>query len=289
MSSLWASWQGSSVCVVLVGISGLEWAGGATGGSGLLQTWLLWLNGPDQSHWTALWQWVKVLRHGTAFLDTTALGKASWLAGRRTQPFLSLSLGSPSRWPWQGRWGDKPAVNPKPPSIQRQVMREIMVWEMWRGMEWMVWMEGELVSARSGLDHTQLGRAGLAWGWIYEAWCWTVVWGYSGNGGPRQWCSMVTCLRSAWHHFCRNVCACVPRGSASSVFGGIQRWGRASHAETLKRQSWRKIWPTLPKEGRVLCFQNIHRSNLNTLCIHTEYVQFYLKGMIYINAACIFM
>lgn len=28
MSSLWASWQGSSVCVVLVGMSGLEWAEG---------------------------------------------------------------------------------------------------------------------------------------------------------------------------------------------------------------------------------------------------------------------
>lgn len=42
------------------------------------------------------------------------------------------------------------------------MMREIRVWEMWRRMEWMVWMEGELVLARSGLDHTQLGRAGLA-------------------------------------------------------------------------------------------------------------------------------
>lgn len=27
----------------------------------------------------------------------------------------------------------------------------------------MVWMEGGLVSARSELNHTQLGRAGLAW------------------------------------------------------------------------------------------------------------------------------
>lgn len=28
---------------------------------------------------------------------------ASWLAGRRMQPLLPLSLGSPSRWPLQGR------------------------------------------------------------------------------------------------------------------------------------------------------------------------------------------
>lgn len=216
---------------------------------------------------------------------------AGWLADARNRS---------SRFPWahqaDGHGKDDEATSlPSIPSPHpsRDKWWERLWWEMWRRMEWMVWMEGELVSARSGLDHTQLGRAGLAWGWIYEAWCWTVVWGYSGNGGPRQWCSMVTCLRSAWHHFCRNVCVCVcvPRGSASSVFGGILRWGRASHAETLKRQSWRKIWPTLPKEGRVLCFQNIHRSNLNTLWIHTQYVQFYLKGMIYINAqaACICM
>lgn len=34
MSSLRASWQGSSVCVVLVGMSGLEWAEGGWRGYG---------------------------------------------------------------------------------------------------------------------------------------------------------------------------------------------------------------------------------------------------------------
>ena len=87
------------------------------------------------------------------FPDATALGKASWLA----------------HFPWANQadgdgkdGGGKPAVNPKPLFIQRQVMGEIRVWEMWRKMEWMVWMEGGLVSARFGLDHTQLGRAGMA-------------------------------------------------------------------------------------------------------------------------------
>lgn len=94
------------------------------------------------------------MRHGAAFLDTTALGKASW-------PAWQMHATVPSRFPWaqqaDGRGkdgGDEPVVSPKPPSIQRQAMRGIMV----RGM----WMEGELVSPRSGLDHTQLGRAGLA-------------------------------------------------------------------------------------------------------------------------------
>lgn len=66
-------------------------------------------------------------------------------------------------------------------------------------------MEGVLVSARSGLDYIQLGRAGLVWP---EAWCWIVVWGYSGNGGPRHWYSMVTCLRSALAPFL-SECECV--------------------------------------------------------------------------------
>lgn len=50
-----------------------------------------------------------------------------------------------------------------------------------------------------------------------------MVWGYRGNGGPRQWCSMVTYLRSSWHRFSQNVCVCVfvcaPGRSASSAFG----------------------------------------------------------------------
>ncbi|KAK9522634.1 hypothetical protein VZT92_019083 [Zoarces viviparus] len=85
---------------------------------------------------------------------------AGWLADAR---------GRSSRFPWAHQadgdgkdGGDKRAVNPMPPSIQRQVMREIRMWAMLRSIEWMVWMASRLMSARSGLDHTQLGRAGLA-------------------------------------------------------------------------------------------------------------------------------
>lgn len=252
MSSLWASWQGSSVCVGLVGMSGLEWAGGATGEPGLLQTWLLWLNGPDQSHWTSLWQWVKVLRHGTAFLNTTALGMASRPAGRRTQPLLPLSLGSPSRWSWQGRRRQVCRQSQAPIHPETSDERDYGDVEK-DGVDGgctrvsQVW---------AGLHTVQLGRAGLVWP---EAWCWIVVWGYSGNGGPRHWYSTVTCLRSALAPFLSECECVVSRGRASSVFGCVQRWGRASYAGTLKRQSWRKIWPILPKGGRVfMCTLTTH-------------------------------
>lgn len=210
----------------------------------------------------------------------------------RLAGWLAEACNRSSRFPWAHQadgdgkdGGDKPAVNPKPPSIQRQVMSEIRVWETWRRMEWMVWMVGGLVSARSGLDHTQLGRAGLAWGWIYEAWCRIVVWGYGGEGGPRQWCSMVTCLRSAWHRFCRNVCVCVPRGCASSVFGGIQRWARAS---LMLRHSRGRVGGKYDlhchKGERMLSFHNIQKGNLNMCTKTVHHIQFYLKEILYLNS-----
>lgn len=65
---------------------------------------------------------------------------AGWLAHARN---------CSSRFPWAHQadgdgkdGGGKAVVNTKPPHIQRQVMREIRMWEMWRRMEWMVWMEG---------------------------------------------------------------------------------------------------------------------------------------------------
>lgn len=162
-------------------------------------------------------------------------------------------------------------------------MRGIMVRGMW--MEWTVWMQGELVSPRSGLDHTQLGRAGLAWGWIDKAWCWIVVWGCRCNGGPRQWCSMVACLRSAWHHFWQNVCVSVSL-EVVPAFGGIHSRVRTRHAETLKRQTWRKIWPTLPTEGReasLLSQYTLRQFKQFMPNLHTQHVQFCLQDIICIK------
>lgn len=157
---------------------------------------------------------------------------------------------------------------------------------MWRRIKCLVWIEDGLVSARSALNHTQLGRAGLAWGWMYEAWRRIVVWGYSGNGSPRQRCSMVTCLSSAWHHICQNVrvcvwegvcvalhvCVCVSREFmptlclvASRDGAGLASCWGTQEAELEENMTYIAI-----REKRILSFHNAHRSTLQTDVYSTQ-------------------
>ncbi|KAK2837396.1 hypothetical protein Q5P01_014608 [Channa striata] len=83
------------------------------------------------------------------------------LAGR-----LADARNCSSHFPWAHQadgdgkdGGSKPAVNPKPPYIRRKVMREVRMFEMWRGTEWMMCMEG----VREVWDELHTAGAELAW------------------------------------------------------------------------------------------------------------------------------
>lgn len=165
------------------------------------------------------------------------------------------------------------------------------------GSEWCGRGVALVLLGTSWFAHSWAGLAGPGWvwlwGWTYEAWCWIVVFGM-----PTQWRSqtvvqdggMSEVYLAAFLTECVCVCewlrVCVPRGSASPAFGGLHRWVRTHHAETLERQTWRKIWPTLPKEGREappLSQLTMRRFKQFTSKSTTQHLWFCLKGILFMK------
>lgn len=206
---------------------------------------------------------------------------AGWLAIAR-EAFLSHAMGSLSRWQWQGR--RRLSCCQSQAGIHPETSDEIRVWEMWRRMKCMLWMEDGSMSARSGLDHTdEEVRPGLC----LVHWCMVLVWESSGNRDTGMWWSVVTHLGSvlAWHlservyvslllYVC--VCMCISWGS---TFSGIQRCGKTSIMQQHSRgQARAKYDLHCYKWRRTLSFQSKRTTNLSScaLCTITEHAQIYL-------------
>lgn len=115
---------------------------------------------------------------------------------------------------------------------------------------------------------------------VCEAWWWSAVWGCRGSGGPRQRCSMVTCLRSAWHRFTQNLCGCVSLEEVPTLCLVAFRDGaaEAGHAETLKRESWREMWP--------IFYILQHKSGIRKHCVYANRTTCLLKVTFWVFFIC---
>lgn len=206
-------------------MSWLERTGGAVGGPDLPRTWLRWLNGADQSHWTPRWQWVKVRWHGTEFPGTTVLSTASW----QTEAAVPLAfLGLTKQMAVARTEAASPPPLPSPHLSRDKWWSRLACGSC--GEEWCGWRFSLCQPVLGWIIHNQADLA-----WPSPAWPglsldpWGVVMesglGTSQQRRPQtavQYGNMSeVCLAPFQSEF---VWVCVPGGSANSGFGGIQRW-----------------------------------------------------------------
>lgn len=147
---------------------------------------------------------------GTAlrFLDTTALGSTRW-ACWQTQAT------APPRFPraWASRWL-RQGRRRRARRQSRASVRPGTIRGRDRSGKGRWWMAAD--GAGAGLRSCCRVRVSFAHSWAGLAGPWLGLgseagpmrrgagswfWGCRRNGGPRQWCWMVACLRSIWQHF----------------------------------------------------------------------------------------
>lgn len=235
---------------------------------------------------------------GTAqrfFLDTTALGRTSWAGLADARQCSSLPSSGLGRADGRGKdGGEETPISPELPSAQRRSVGGIVVGRDHSGRQRTVWVQGCacVVRVRVGLHSAGQGRLGLArpgseagamrrgvgWWFLGMQTQWrsqTVV----QDGGMSEVYLATFLTECVCEWLC--VCVCVPRGSASPAFGGLHRWVRTHHAETLERWTWRKIRPTLPKEGREA--SPLSQLTMRQFCLNHQHSLhlFFLKGIIF--------